>query len=93
MLDTPNKSDVPSERQINNLAYRFLFSGSSEKAIEILTFNVKAHPTAFNTYDSLGEAYMLTGQRDLAIKNYRKSLVLNPKNTGAVKMLKKLGVE
>ena len=51
------------------------------------------HPDAFNTYDSLGEAYMKAGQRDRAIKNYRKSLELNPDNVGAVEMLKKLDAE
>lgn len=90
LLDSPNKSDVPSERQINQLGYRYLFGGSSGKAIEILTFNAMAHPTAFNVFDSLGEAFMLAGKRDLAVKNYRKSLELNPDNSGAVKMLKKL---
>jgi hypothetical protein len=33
---------------------------------------------------------MNTNQRELAITNYKKSLELNPKNTNAVEMLKKL---
>jgi Tfp pilus assembly protein PilF len=33
---------------------------------------------------------MKAGQRDLAIQNYEKSLQLDPKNTNAVDMLKKL---
>ncbi len=41
-------------------------------------------------YDSLGEAYMKTGQKELAIQNYEKSLQLDPKNQNAVDMLKKL---
>ena len=44
----------------------------------------------FNTYDSLGETYMENGDKNLAIQNYKKSLELNPKNTGAVEKLKKL---
>ena len=44
-----------------------------------------------NVYDSLGEAYMKTGQKELAIKNYEKSLELNPKNDNGKEMLKKLG--
>jgi Flp pilus assembly protein TadD len=39
----------------------------------------------------LGEAYMEHGDRELAIANYRKSLALNPNNTNAVAVLKKLG--
>ena len=42
---------------------------------------------ASNTYDSLGEAYMTHGDKELAITNYKKSLELNPKNTGATRAL------
>jgi hypothetical protein len=33
---------------------------------------------------------MARGDKELAIKNYKKSLELNPKNDNAVKMLKQL---
>jgi len=56
-------------------------------AIEIFKLNVAAYPQAFNAYDSLGEAYMVHGDKDLAIANYKKSLELNPKNTGATAQL------
>jgi tetratricopeptide (TPR) repeat protein len=59
-------------------------------AIEILKLNVEMFPGGFNAYDSLGEAYMENGDKQLAIQNYKKSLELNPKNTGAVEKLKKL---
>jgi len=39
-------------------------------------------------YNSLAEAYMLAGNKELAIKNYEKSLELNPQNTNAVEQLK-----
>lgn len=47
-------------------------------------------PNGANTYDSLGEAYLRNNDRDLAIKNYKKSLELNPKNANAIEVLKKL---
>jgi tetratricopeptide (TPR) repeat protein len=59
-------------------------------AIEILKLNVEMFPQGFNTYDSLGDAYRENGDKQLAIQNYKKSLELNPKNTGAVEKLKKL---
>ena len=59
----------------------------------IFELNVKAYPDAFNTYDSLGEAYMTAGQNDLAIANYQRSLDLNPDNTNATTMLTRLGGE
>jgi cytochrome c-type biogenesis protein CcmH/NrfG len=51
---------------------------------------VEEYPESYNAYDSLGEAYMNNGEKDPAIKNYQKSLQLNPKNVNAVEMLKKL---
>ena len=42
--------------------------------------NVKLYPEAWNTYDSLGEAYAIKGNKELAIKNYEKSMELNPNN-------------
>jgi cytochrome c-type biogenesis protein CcmH/NrfG len=52
--------------------------------------NVGIYPQTFNVYDSLGEAYMIKGETELAIKNYARSLELNPGNTNAGEKLKKL---
>ncbi len=47
-------------------------------------------PNSFNVYDSLGEAYMAKGDKENAIKNYKKSLELNPDNENAKDMLQQL---
>ena len=78
------------EATLNNLGYRLIQKGRVQDAISIFRLNTEAYPQGFNTYDSLAEAYMLKGDRKLAIKNYQKSLELNPKNTNAVSMLEKL---
>ena len=78
------------ENELNMLGYHLLRNKKINEAIEIFKLNVEAYPEAYNTYDSLGEAYMKNGDKELAIKNYKKSLELNPKNTNAVNMLKKL---
>ena len=79
-----------SEGQLNRLGYQLLQMDRARDAIEIFKLNVEMFPQGFNTYDSLGEAYMVNGDKSLAIQNYKKSLELNPKNTGAVDKLKKL---
>jgi CubicO group peptidase (beta-lactamase class C family) len=79
------------EDQLNSLGYQMLGLKKVKEAIEIFKLNVEAHPASSNAYDSLGEAYMIDGEKDLAIKNYQKSLELNPKNTNAIEKLKKLG--
>ena len=52
--------------------------------------NVDMNPQSVNAFDSLGEAYMKNGDSDLAIKNYEKSLELDPNNTNAKEILKEL---
>ena len=78
------------ERTLNVLGYQQLKAHHVEEAIALFKLNVEMYPRAFNTYDSLGEAYMVHGDRLLAIRNYRKSLALNPQNTNAVEKLKQL---
>lgn len=79
-----------SEEELNRLGYQLLQRGKQDEAIQIFKLNVEAYPKAFNTYDSLGEAYMVAGNKELAIVNYKKSLELNPKNGNATETLKRL---
>jgi CubicO group peptidase (beta-lactamase class C family) len=78
------------EPELNALGYRLLQTGKVREAVEIFKLNVEAYPQAFNTYDSLGEGYLMSGERELAARNYRKSLELNPNNTNAAEALKRL---
>jgi tetratricopeptide (TPR) repeat protein len=79
------------ENQLNTLGYTLLREKKYAEAIRIFQLNVEAYPQSANVYDSLGEGYMDAGDKVQAIANYRKSLELNPKNSGAVAMLQKLG--
>jgi tetratricopeptide (TPR) repeat protein len=81
------------EEQLNSLGYQLLKMNKIKEAIEIFKLNVEAYPQSDNVYDSLAEAYMINGDKEMAIKNYEKSLELNPKNTNAAEMLKKLKKE
>ena len=78
---------------MNAVGYNLLRNDKVEEAIEIFKFNVEKYPDAFNVYDSLGEAYMKHGDKELAIQNYKKSLELNPKNENAKKKLDELEKE
>ncbi len=78
------------ENELNNLGYYLLGKERIKDAIEIFKMNVREYPESFNVYDSLGEAYMIGGNTKEAVKNYNKSLELNPDNANAVMMLKKL---
>jgi uncharacterized membrane protein len=78
------------EGQLNHIGYQLIRANKFKEAIRILQLNVEAYPESSNAYDSLGEAYMDDGNKPQAIANYQKSLQLNAKNGGAVKMLQKL---
>jgi CubicO group peptidase (beta-lactamase class C family) len=78
------------EPELNQLGYQLLQAKKLKEAIEIFKLNVEAYPQGFNTYDSLGEAYLVSGDNELAIKNYKRSLEVNPQNTNAASTLKRL---
>ena len=78
------------ESELNELGYEFLATNMINDAIEILKLNADAYPNSSNVYDGLGEAYMKNGDNELAIKNYKMSLKLDPSNANAAAMLKKL---
>ena len=74
---------LPAERAIDLVAHAFLSAKQVDKAIELFKFNVASHPTSFNAYDSLAQAYSHKGDAQLAIDNYETSLRLNPDNEDA----------
>jgi tetratricopeptide (TPR) repeat protein len=87
---SPSADFKAEERTLNGLGYTLLFSGQGQDAITVFRSNVQEYPESSNVYDSLGEAYMKAGQKELAVQNYEKSLQLDPKNKNAGEMLKKL---
>lgn len=72
---------------LNAKGYDFLSQKNYDQAIALFTMNIFAFPKSANGFDSLGEAYMNKGDKNLAIKNYEKSLELNPNNGNAKEML------
>ena len=79
-----------NENALNTLGYQLLRIGLVEDAIKVFKLNITEYPDAFNPYDSLGEAYMIQGNGELAIKYYTKSLELNPQNINAINMLQRI---
>ncbi len=90
------KKDHPKDynfgaQELNILGYYLLNEKKRiEDSIEIFKLNVKAFPKYAEAYDSLAEAYMMSGNKTLAIKNYAKSLELDPNNTNAIDKLNEL---
>ncbi len=89
------KSGGPSsyyidENKINQLGYQLLNREKTAEAIEVFKLNVREFPKSSNVYDSLGEAYLKAGNRELAVQNYKRSIELDPTNRNAMDVVKRL---
>ena len=69
------------EAVLNRFGNERLEMGDTKAAIEIFQMNVAAYPNSPNVYDSLGDAYLADGQKDLARVNAQKALELLPSDT------------
>jgi dienelactone hydrolase len=81
---SPERSDQPAplpEVIVNQLGYEHIQLGDLKGAVEIMKLNVAAYPNSPNTYDSLSDAYLAAGQKDLALQNARKAIELLPNDT------------
>jgi len=83
-----------TEVELNQFGYQLLGAGKHDEAIKIMLINTKNHPESANAWDSLGEAYAIKGDKENAVKNFKKSLSLNPPanvRANSEKYLKQLG--
>ena len=66
------------EATVNLMGYELIQAGDNHAAIQVMKLNVKAYPNSPNTYDSLADAYLAAGQKDLARQASNKALELLP---------------
>lgn len=86
-----DKAYLLNEEEVNSLGYELMAEGKMKEALAVFNLNVEAYPNSFNVYDSRGEANMKMGDKAASIKDYKKSIELNPRNTGGIEKLKELG--
>jgi tetratricopeptide (TPR) repeat protein len=79
------------ERDLNSYGYVLLNNAQTDDAIKVFILNAKEHPTSANVFDSLGEAYLKSGNKPLALETYKKCLSLDPGNENAARMVHELG--
>lgn len=78
------------EKYLNSLGYKALREKNFEMSKAVFKINAALYPNSSNVYDSLGEAYLKSGDTLKAIENYQKSLRLDSGNFRAKQQLKKL---
>ena len=83
-------TDFAIERNINTQGYKLMATNRLDDAIKLFMLNTELFPKAWNTWDSLAEAFMKKGENDLAIGYYKKSIQLNAKNEHGKKVVAEL---
>jgi tetratricopeptide (TPR) repeat protein len=66
----------PGETQVNNLGYQMLGTKQYKKAENIFKLNIANYPYSGNCYDSLGDLYLASGEKNKAIEAFKKALTL-----------------
>jgi predicted alpha/beta superfamily hydrolase len=66
----------PTEFSFNQLGYVFLQQKNYDKAALFFQLNIQFYPGSFNVYDSMGDYYLTTGKKGLAIAYFEKALKL-----------------
>ena len=61
-----------------------------DEAIGCFLLTVKNYPHSANSFDGLGEAYAVKGEKSLAIRNYERAVELDPKRRHAIEAHKKM---
>jgi tetratricopeptide (TPR) repeat protein len=92
-LDIKEKDSLDTaidERAINSWGYKKLRENDHLTAINIFKINTALHPASSNVYDSLGQAFLKSGDTIQAIDNYKRSLALDSGNARAKRVLERL---
>ena len=87
-------SGMANANQLNVLGYQMLGLKDYDRALGYFKQAAKMDPDNPNVYDSLGEAYKTMGNKKEAIKQFKKSLSMNPPpnvKENSEKHLKELG--
>jgi tetratricopeptide (TPR) repeat protein len=92
MLAEARKSDPSAtlfpEGAVNIMGYEHLQAKDTKGAVEILKLNAEAYPNSTNVYDSLSDAYLADGQKELALVNVKKALEMLKTDTTTPQQLR-----
>ena len=68
---------LPPEGNVNNYANAFLAKKNFAKAYKLFQMNLDNYPKSFNAYNSMGDYYNETGEKQKAIEYYTKALTIS----------------
>lgn len=79
-----------NEDELTMYGYSMLWEDKVAEALEIFKLIASEFPHSANAYDSLGEAYLKKGDKELSLTNYEKSLAMNPDNFNAEDQIERI---
>jgi len=85
---TDPKAELFDEQTVNLMGYEHLQANDTKSAVEILKLNAEAYPNSTNVYDSLSDAYLADGQKELALVNVKKALEMLKTDTTTPQQMK-----
>ena len=78
------------ETRLNAAGYAAAFADDLDRSQVILGLNTELFPNSPNTWDSLAEVVLYTGDRERSLKLYRKALEVDPGFTNATQQIEKI---
>jgi len=86
-----SKSDFKiAQVSLEDWSTRLVDDGHLPEAVAILKLTVQIYPESGGDFENLGEVYVKSGQKQLAIEAFRKALQLDPDNAEVKAKLKEL---
>jgi polyisoprenoid-binding protein YceI len=74
--------------QLRLVGRKLLERGKKKEALAVLKLNAARYPDDSGTYDALGDALLENGERDAAVRAFRRALELDPNDTSAIESLR-----
>ena len=90
-----DNSEITStiESRLNAAGYGAAFADDLDRAERVLALNTELFPDSANTWDSLAEIVLHTGDRDRSLELYRKALEVDPEFSNAANQIEKILAE
>jgi len=79
-----------NEGEFNSLGYYLMRNKRIEDAIKFFVLNTEENPSSANAFDSLGEAYLNAGMKELSEQSYKKSRELSEAQSSTQKVAEKI---
>lgn len=78
------------EFMMRNEGFNFIDNDKPEIAVQVFEMNVFAYPKSAKALQGLGEGFMETGKKELALKYLKESLSINPDNPFVDELIREL---